>query len=489
MLHSAVHGMIFRYYCRTAGALLLATGLSMLAPATLGLFSAGAGAISFGVCAGGAIALAALLLAVGRGVPEPSKHAAFASLIVGAGAVMLVSAVPFALEWTTPWNALFESVSGWTTTGATIFEAPEKLPASVLLWRAITQWLGGLGILLFVAIAVPYAVVDRIPLLPADLDPRGTERLRPRLAATGVDIAKVYTLLTCLHAILLFLGGVGALDSVCLAMSTLSTGGFMTRGDGLPETMGLYGELVTVAFMILGATNFLLHVRIFQGDVLPHGKNELFRIFAILLLICAGLATADVLITRPEERIGNALRRAIFESASFCTTTGFRSVSDTYWSAPATAMFIAVMFVGGMVGSTAGGLKVQRWTLVARAVYREALRLIHSNRVTSVRILGETVDAAIVSRFLLLGIAWIFLFAGGTLGLLLGGSDLASSVSSAACALNNAGSGLGVTAGHWAGLSAPAKALAMSLMLLGRLEVFAVVAALSPMAWRAPRQA
>lgn len=466
---------------------MLAAGLCMLAPAAVGLISGG-GAETFGVCAAGVMAMAALLLAAGRGVREPSKPAAFASLLVGAGAVMIVSAVPFALEWTTPWNALFESISGWTTTGATTFDALEKLPASVLLWRALTQWLGGLGFLLFVTIAIPYAVAERILPLPADMEAGGAKRLRPRLATIGGDISKVYALLTGLHAILLFLGGVEPLDSVCLAMSTLSTGGFMTRSAGLPETMGIYGELVTAVFMILGATNVLLHVRIFRGEVLPHWKNELFRIFVILLLVCASLATIDVLATRPEEGIGIALRRAIFTSASFCTTTGFRSVSDTFWSVPATAMFVAVMFVGGMVGSTAGGLKVQRWTVIARAVNREVLRLIHPSRVTSVRIMGETVDAAVVNRIVLLGVTWILLFAGGTLGLLLGGVDLATSVSSAACALNNVGSGVGAPGDHWGGLPAPAKALAIALMLLGRLEVFAVVAALSPVAWRSSRQ-
>jgi trk system potassium uptake protein TrkH len=150
-------------------------------------------------------------------------------------------------------------------------------------------------------------------------------------------------------------------------------------------------------------------------------------------------------------------------------------------------MFVMVLFVGGMVGSTAGGLKVQRWTLLARAVYREVLRLIHPSRVTSVRILGEPVAGAAVDRFILLGVAWVLLFAGGALALLVGGLDLATSVSSSACAINNVGSGYGATAEHWGGLPAPAKALVMVMMVLGRLEVFAVFAALSPLAWRASR--
>ena len=457
----------------------------MSAPMALALF--GKGASAFAIAGGGTAILGGALLWIGWGVPEPSKHATIAAVVLGALAAIGVSAVPYALLGAGPVDALFESMSGWTTTGATIFADVDALPPAILLWRALTQWLGGLGILFFVSIALPYAEMDRIALLePASL--RDSRRFRPQMSTTGADLLKIYLLLTGLNAILLYLGNLRALDSVCLAMSTLSTGGFTTHTGGLPVGAGLYVELVTVVFMIIGATNFLLHVRIFQGEVLPHWKSDLFRIFMALLLATVALVTVDLLVQRPEDGFGASLRRSLFHSVSFCTTAGFPTGdSGIVWPAHAKTLLVTVMFFGGMGGSTAGGLKMQQWILAARATYREILRIIHPSRVNVVRLQGEPVAEGVLDRYLLLVMFWMILFAASAAALLASGLDLETALSSAAGALNNAGSTFGTTAEHWGGLTAAAKLVTAGLMLVGRFEVFGLLAPLSPVAWRLSR--
>ena len=478
--------MILRYCSRIVGSMLLVVGASMSAPLALALF--GEGAAAFAIAGGGTALLGAALLWIGWRVPEPSKHGTIAAVVLGALAAIGISTLPYALWGAGPVDALFESMSGWTTTGATMYEKVEALPPAILLWRALTQWLGGLGILFFVVVVLPYAEVDRIALLGAAAA-RDTGRFRPQMSTTGADLLKIYAFLTGLNAILLYLGNLRALDSVCLAMSTLSTGGFSTHSGGLPVGSGLYVELVTIVFMILGATNFLLHVRIFQGEVLPHWRSELFRIFMVLLLATVALVTIDLVLQRPEDGFGASFRRSLFHSVSFCTTSGFPTGDGggLPWPAHAKTLLVTVMFFGGMGGSTAGGLKMQQWILAARATYREILRLIHPSRVYVVRLQGDPVAEAVMDRYLLLVMFWIVLFAASAAVLLASGLDLETALSSAAGALNNAGSTFGRTAKHWGGLTSAAKLLAAGLMLVGRFEVFGLLAPLSPVAWRLSR--
>jgi len=433
------------------------------------------------------LAVGALLRWLCRGADGPRGRDAFGIVVFGWLLAAVICATPFIAAGKAGFvDSLFESMSGLTTTGATIFpqiSGPEGLASGLLLWRAIIQWLGGLGIVLVVTVLLSFMESQGTDVLRTEVSVI-TQKITPRLAQTGLVLTYLYLGLTAVQTSLMMLGGMSLFDAVCHAFTTMSTGGFSTRTDSVGAYQNLYLEIVTIAFMLLGASNFVLHYGLFKGDRLAHLKSAEFR-GMVAIMLGAGAAIAGLLILyQPGVTPGRAFRDGIFQSVSFMTTTGYTTASHGAWPAPARFLLFLLMFVGGSVGSTSGAIKVRRLLIVFKAIVREFQKTLHPNRMSSIRMDGEAVDESIVRKVVLLVLLWIVIFFVGGVAIMLMNVDPETAFSASASCLGNVGPGLGSVSVHMADLPIAAKVLLIVWMLVGRLEIFTVIVLFSPVVWR-----
>ncbi len=435
----------------------------------------------------GTLAVGVLLRFLCRGAGEPRGRDAFGIVVFGWLLAALICATPFMAAGKAGFvDSAFESMSGLTTTGATIFpkiSGPEGLASGLLLWRAIIQWLGGLGIVLVVSVLLSFMESQGTDVLRTEVSVI-THKITPRLAQTGLVLTYVYLGLTTLQTALMMLGGMSLFDAVCHSFTTMSTGGFSTQTDSLGAYQSLYLEIVTIAFMILGAANFTLHYRLFKGDWLAHLKSAEFR-GMLAIMVGAGAAIAGLLILyQPNITPDRAFRDGIFQSVSVLSTTGFTTTSQGDWPASARFLLFLLMFIGGSVGSTAGAIKVRRLLIVFKAIVREFQKILHPSRVSSIRMDGEAVDESIVRKFVLLALLWVVIVFLGGVALMLMNIDPETAFSASATCMGNVGPGLGTASVHMADLPPGAKVILTVWMLVGRLEIFTVIVLFSPVVWR-----
>lgn len=427
-----------------------------------------------------------LLLRLGcRKAGDPAGKDAFGIVVFGWTLSGVLCAAPFILSGTTgPVDGLFESFSGLTTTGATIFRDVDGLPPGLLLWRSIIQWIGGLGIVLVVTVLLGQLESTGVDILRAEVSVL-SQKIKPRLADTGFVLTKIYAGLTALEVVLLRIGGMDFFDALCHSLTTMATGGFSTRTQSLGG-LGPYAEIVTILFMTLAATSFFVHYRFLRGDLLAYWRSPEFR-WMVLVMLAGGLLLAGSLLTYAKGATAEqAIRDGVYQAVSFTTTTGYTTADQTSWPAVSRYLLVLLMFVGGSVGSTAGSLKIRRWIIVIQAIVREMRRILYPNRVASIRVGSETIEEPVVRRFVLLVLLWILIFVAGGLALLLMGVDPETALSASASSLGNVGPALGGAGAHMADLPGPGKLLLAALMLLGRLEILIVVVMFSPAVWRRP---
>ena len=399
--------------------------------------------------------------------------------------VGMVGAVPylFAGVIDSPAAALFESVSGFTTTGATVFSDIEALPAGILFWRAVTQWLGGMGIVLLGVAILPFLGVGGMQLFRAEVPGPTKERLTPRIRQTATTLWYVYAGLTALQILLYLLGGMTVFDAVTHAFTTLSTGGFSPRNASLAAYDSAYVQYVTIVFMYLAAINFTLHYRLTRGQLLHHRDPE-WRFFTWTL----GVATLLVVLLTWGNGSGleRTFRDALFQVVSIATTTGFVTADYELWSPAVQLLLVFLMFMGGMAGSTAGGMKAMRIRLLLRHGLTELKRSVHPKAVLVARLGKTTVPDRTFLRVLAFALFFLGLFAAGGFALTLLGHDLVTAVGASAASIGNIGPGLGeVGAVDNYGWMGPASHLVLVfLMLAGRLEIFTVLLLFHPDLWR-----
>jgi trk system potassium uptake protein TrkH len=436
----------------------------------------------------GTLALGAALRLLCRGADSPRGHDAFGIVVFGWILSAIVCAAPFVLAGRAGVvDSFFESMSGLTTTGATIFKEIEKLPPSILLWRSMTQWLGGMGIILVASVLLSFMESQGLDVLRAEAS-LVSQKIAPRLVTTGLAMVRIYLLFTAANLVLLAIGGLGFFDSLCHALTTLPTGGYSTKNASIGHYRSLYVEVVTVVFMVVGGTNFFLHYQALRGRVLAYFRSSEFRAM-IVWMFASGVAIAAILVLFGNRDLDgpSALRQGLFQSISFTTSSGHTTADHGSWPAPARFLLLLTMIVGGCVGSTAGGFKFRRWLIVFKALAREALRVMHPNRVMAIRVEGEAVDEAVVRKFVLLLLLWLGMSLAGGAALLLMNVDPETAFSASASCVGNIGPALGGATSNMAGLPDTAKMLLAALMLVGRLEIFVVIALLSPVVWRQAR--
>ncbi len=435
-----------------------------------------------------AAALGGGLLAATRGTrPELSRREGFAVVTFGWVLFGVLGALPYSFSGVVPTlvDAVFESLSGFTTTGATILSDIEILPRSLLFWRAMTHWLGGMGIIVLGLAILPMLGVGGMQLFRAEVPGPTADRLRPRIQDTAKLLWGVYVGLTAAEVALLMFGGLDWFDAVCHAFATLATGGFSTRNASVGAYQSAYVDGVVTVFMFLAGVNFALHHAVLAGRGRKALKSEELRFYLFLTLGAVLILTAANAGTVYENLLEN-LRHSSFQAVSILTTTGFATADYETWPFVCQVLLVLLMFVGGCAGSTGGGMKVSRVLLLLKHGVVQVWNLIHPRGVRRVKLDGRPVPDAVLQG--ILGFFALFLLVTGaaSLGMALLGVEPLTAVASVIACVSNIGPGLGEVgpAKNYAELPQAGKVLLSFCMLLGRLELFTVLVLFFPSAWR-----
>jgi trk system potassium uptake protein TrkH len=386
------------------------------------------------------------------------------------------------------WAALFESMSGFTTTGATVFTDIEALPHGILFWRSLTHWLGGMGIIVLVIAVLPYLGVGGMQLFRAEVPGPTPERLRPRITQTAKLLWAVYVALTVAQTGLYLLGGLNLFEAVTHTFGTLATGGFSPKNASLGHYSSAYVQYVTIAFMYLAGVNFALHFRAATGRLEYFGNRE-WRFFTGVILAGALFVAAVNLASGTHAGgvagLEPAFRAALFQTTSLVTTTGYVTADYEVWAPAAQMLLFAFMFVGGMAGSTGGSVKAVRVLLVLKQAAMELRKHLHPRAIFLARIgrhvVGEDVLANVIGFVML----YLLLFLTGSVALSLLGMDMITAVGASAATVGNIGPGLGDVGAtdNYGWMSPTAHALLAFLMLVGRLEIYTVLLLFLPETW------
>lgn len=402
-------------------------------------------------------------------------------------AVPLLGSIPYLVTGTVAsfTDAVFESVSGFTTTGSSVVAHPEALPAWLRLWRALTQWVGGLGLVLFIIALFPSLRRDSQQLYAAEFSGTQQRKLHPHIAISVGRMWHIYTLITIFLAASLMLAGVEGVDAVCLAMSTMSTGGFMTSAAGLSGYSPSVMTIMTV-FIFLSGVNVALLYNLFTLNWRQVRRNDEFRVYIIIFIIASACcAAAFVMEGNPW---GESLRYSLFHIASTVSSCGFYSGTPEHWPFVVSAITFPLIICGAMAGSTGGGLKLRRVMTLFRYLRNYFTRMLHPNAVFTVRIDRQVVSGEYINKIFGFVFLYILFIVGGAFVLTLTGSGIADAFCLAAANISNLGpspliNSLGGSF-NYAVLPTASKWTLMILMTAGRVEVFALLAMVSPSYWR-----
>lgn len=383
-------------------------------------------------------------------------------------------------------DAYFETMSGFTTTGASIFRTIETIPPPILFWRSMTQWLGGMGIIILTVAILPEMRIGGYHLFRAEIPGGATfERIKPRISETAKVLWSIYLLLTLIEIILLRLGGMTFFDAICHTFATMSTGGFSTRTSSIAHYNNSFIEFVIVFFMLMAGANFGLHYLMIKGHFKAVFKNPELR-FYLTILGGASLFTFIILLSSSNDKsIFQFFGESVFQVVSIGTTTGYATADFNQWPNILRILFVCLMFVGGCAGSTGGSMKVIRILIIFKLILRELQKLIQPRAIIHVKVGEKTIDKETISNIFAFTLMFIFIFISGSLIMAGLGLDLTSAVSSVAATLGNIGPGLGMVGvtGNYADIPLLGKWVLIICMLLGRLEVYSVVILLLPLTW------
>lgn len=471
------------------GLLLCFLGLSMSLPLLVSLLHKDSSTwpliLSIIICSSSGLTV--FFLTRGEEITHLSHRDGVAIVTLGWLAAGLAGAVPFLLAGTFDnfSDAYFESLSGFTTTGASVLTDLEKIPPGILMWRSITQWLGGMGIIVLSIAVLPFLGIGGMQLYKAEIPSPIVDKLKPRISDTARTLWKVYILITMLQIALLLAGGMGAFDAVCHAFSTMPTGGFSPKNVSIGHYNSSYFDGVVIVFMLLAGINFSLHYRLLRGETAVFGKDPECRLFLSLVGIFIVLVTLDIYGT-VYASLAQAFRYAAFQVASIITTTGFVTADYDRWPSFSRSLLLLCMFLGGMAGSTGGGLKTMRIMLLAKHSYQEIFRIIHPHAVTTVKLAGKAVPADILSSIWGFFLLYLGIFVVSVLIMAALGLDVISAFASVAACIFNTGPGLGSVGPAQNYLHVPflGKWVLIFCMLLGRLEIYTVMVLLIPEYWR-----
>lgn len=394
-------------------------------------------------------------------------------------------------------NAFFETMSGYTTTGASIVDDIEALPQGILFWRSLTHWIGGMGIIVLAIAILPLLGIGGMQLFAAEAPGPSADKLHPRITDTAKRLWLIYFGYTVAETLLLKLAGMSFFDAINHSLATLSTGGFSTKN----LSMAYWNDqpliqYIVILFMFLAGSNFVLSYYAFKGKIQKVLFDEEFKMYSIFI-ISFSLIAALVVYLKANVPLSDfhpmvfgeaesAFRHSLFQVVSVITTTGFVTADFTSWAPFLTVLFFGLMFLGGSAGSTSGGIKVMRHLLIIRNGLLEFKRTLHNNAIIPVRYNNKTVDENIVYNIIAFFVLYMLLFIIGSLGLGALGLDFTSAIGGAASSLGNVGPALGSLnpVSNYNSLPELGKWWCGFLMLLGRLELFTVLILFTPYFWK-----
>ena len=369
-------------------------------------------------------------------------------------------------------GALFEIVSGFTTTGASVLAKPEELGHGILFWRSFTHWVGGMGVLVFVLMIMPNENDNSMHLVRAEVPGPTAGKLVPRMRTTSMILYGIYTVFTVILIILLLIGKMPVFDSFCIAFGTAGTGGFATSSAGIAGYNSVYIEIVLGIFMLLFGVNFNLYHLLLLGKVKEAFKSEETRVY-FGIVVFSTIAIAVNIYTQVSS-VGRSLRDAFFQVSSIITTTGFSTVDYNYWPEFSKHILVLLMIIGACAGSTGGGMKVSRVIIMVKSLFAEIKQIISPKAIVTVRVDGKPVNKQTLNSTRIYIAAYLFLICVFTLILSLDGFDLTTNLTAVLACFNNIGPGLGMVgpAANFGVYSDWAQVLLSVAMLTGRLEIF-----------------
>ena len=390
--------------------------------------------------------------------------------------ISIIGAVPLYLsgQFTSYFQALFEIVSGFTTTGASVLAKPELLPHGVLFWRSFTHWIGGMGVLVFVLMIIPMKNDNSMHLVRAEVPGPMAGKLVPRMKQTSMILYGIYTAMTAVLVVLLLLGDVSLFDSLCLSFGAAGTGGFAVSSAGIAGYGSAYVEIVLGIFMILFGINFNIYYLLLVGRIRDALGSEEVRCFLGIIAVATLVITANIISLTLS--LGDALRQAFFQVSSIITTTGFATVDFNLWPEFSKHTLVLLMVIGACAGSTGGGLKVSRVIILVKSFLAEIRYIVSPKSVQTVRLEHKYVDKVTLNSTRTYAAAYMMLVALSTLILSLDGYNLITNLTAVLSCINNIGPGLDLVGpmANFGIYSDWAMVLLSLVMLIGRLEIFPI---------------
>lgn len=431
---------------------------------------------------------------------EMNKREGYIVVAFGWIVMTLSGTIPYLLTGsiTSFTNAFFETMSGYTTTGATILNDIEIVPKGVLFWRSLTHWIGGMGIIVLAVAILPLLGIGGMQMFAAEAPGPSADKLHPRITDTAKRLWLIYFGYTAAETILLKVAGMSFFDAINHSLCTLSTGGFSTKNASIAYWNGQpIIQYIIIVFMFLAGTNFVLSYFAFKGKIQRVLRDEELKLYfkfiaiftiiaALIIYFKADLTTSTIEHPMVWGKTESSFRHALFQVISVVTTTGFITADYTLWTPLLLVFFFGLMFLGGSAGSTSGGVKVVRHLILIKNGFLEFKRALHPNAVLPVRYNNKAVTGDIVFNILAFFILYMLSFIVGALVFSMFNIDFMSSIGLSASSLGNVGPALGNfgPVNNYAALPSLGKWWASFLMLIGRLELFTVLILLTPFFWR-----
>jgi trk system potassium uptake protein TrkH len=481
--------MHWRFIPNILGVLIFFFGLTMIFPMMVGIYYHDQSVIPIAESMAITISAGLILYLVFRKTKAETIHQREGMAIVAIGwtAVGLFGALPFYLgdECFSFTDAVFESVSGFTTTGASILTNIEAVSKGLLFWRSFIQWLGGMGIIVLSVAILPFLGVGGMQLYKAEVPSPIPDKLKPRIRDTAMILWKVYALISLAQVILLMIGGMDLYDSLCHTFTTMPTGGFSTKNASVAHYNSVYFDWVFIFFMVLAGINFSLHYQLLRGKPLAFWQDSECRFFMGAVILLTLVVSLDVF-GSVYKTVGEAVRYGAFQVVSIVTTTGYATADYEQWPAMSQLILLLCMFLGASAGSTGGGMKCLRIMLCFKYCYKELFSLIHPHAVTRVKIGGKVVSDDVMRSVLGFLALYIGLFALSAVLLAGLGVDFVTSFSAIAATIGNIGPGFGMVGPveNYAQIPELGKWLLIWCMLLGRLEIYTMIILVVPEFWR-----
>lgn len=471
------------------GILLLSVGSTMLVPLITSLVYNDTSTEPLGLSMVIVLTVGALLKLLFRleDVENFSQREGMATVALCWMFASLAGALPYVLGGYLPLaDAVFESSSGFTTTGASIFTDIEVLPRGILMWRSFSQWLGGMGIIVLYLAILPTLGVGGMQLYKAEVPGPSKNKLTPRLRDTASALWKVYVVLSLLLCALLYAGDMEFFDALTHTFTTISTAGFSIRNNSMGGYDSAYLQWVVCIFMFISGASFALHYRFLRGDAWAYLRNTEFKVYTTLVVLSALVVTGMLLHAQHYSTVEETFRHAFFQVICIITTTGFSTTDYLQWPQTAQAILMVFFFVGGCVGSTSGGLKIMRVVLLVRLVFLELAQLLHPRSVQHIKMDGKIISPDVLQGVVSFVLLFTMLLGFCTLLLTFLDIEIATAFWATASCMANVGPAFATVgpAHNFGHLPAAAKWILSVCMLLGRLEIYTILLLFLPAFWR-----